>query len=67
MRVRATRIGFDGIQRRREGEEFDLGKCLPGSWMEPVDGEAKAYFAKVAKEAEAKLKDKSNGGDKPKS
>lgn len=41
VRVKATRLGYAGLKRRREGDEFTVtlpkGAKLP-SWMTPVDG-----------------------------
>lgn len=45
MKVRATRIGFDGLCRRKEGDVFEFAGEL-GSWMEPADEGAQAEQAK---------------------
>lgn len=41
MRLRAVRLGFDGMCRRREGDEFDWpdDRKVP-SWAEQVEGGA---------------------------
>jgi hypothetical protein len=41
MKVRATRLGYDGERRRREGEEFDLSdpKKFSPSWMVKLESE----------------------------
>lgn len=41
VRVRATRLGYIGLKRRREGDVFEVQVKKDGrlpSWMEPVDG-----------------------------
>lgn len=42
VRVKSGRMGYYGLQRRREGEEFVIEKPEDFSekWMEPVDGPA---------------------------
>ena len=53
MRVRAKRLGFYDLKRRREGEEFILHdpKQFSELWMDAVDGKAPAK--KKVKKAEA--------------
>lgn len=52
MRVRAIRMGYDGVQRRKPDEEFEWPKDKKlGSWVEPVD---KADVASVAEAERAK-------------
>jgi hypothetical protein len=40
IRVRATRLGYYGDERKRVGEVFDIasGKHFSATWMERVDG-----------------------------
>lgn len=37
MKVKATRTGWDGLQRRRKDEVFDWPNENPPSWVEPAD------------------------------
>ena len=68
MKVRATRTGYYGHKRRREGEVFDLnpvknkkGTVIPAEaqfsdvWMEKVDASTKSKKpeSKMAKESES--------------
>ena len=47
MKVKAVRMGYDGLKRRRVDEVFDWPEGMPlGSWAVPVDpSEAKAIEA----------------------
>jgi len=65
MRLRATRLGFDGMCRRREGQEFDWpdDKAVP-SWAERIDGETEQADAKApARAAHAEIQ-RQNGTPK---
>lgn len=42
MKVIATKKGYDGINVREPGEEFDMKDGAKGSWFEPVKAEPKA-------------------------
>lgn len=38
VRVKAIKLGFDGIRRRRPGEIFDIPDTMPlGKWMVRVE------------------------------
>lgn len=51
MKVQALRAGFDGLQRRKEGEIFDWPSDRKlGSWVEAIDDDKEAKAAN--KEAE---------------
>lgn len=41
MRVIATARGYDGINLREVGEEFDMPDGSKGSWFTPVEPEEK--------------------------
>lgn len=43
MKVRAKALGFYGLERIKEGQEFELKKPedISHMWMEPLDDEAR--------------------------
>lgn len=49
MKVRAKRMGYLGLVRRREGSEFELpaGVKFSESWMERVDGKSEKSSVKT--------------------
>ena len=53
MKVRATRLGFYDLKRRKEGETFILHdpKLFSDKWMECLDDVKPAKKAKVKKPA----------------
>lgn len=65
MRVRAKRLGFYDLKRRREGEEFILHdpKQFSEVWMEAVDGKAPSKKKVKKAEAEAPAQDVSLDDD----
>lgn len=51
MHVRATKLGYYDLKRRREGDEFVLKseKAFSKKWMEPVDGQMPKQKSKEQK------------------
>jgi len=62
MKVRAIKLGYHGIKRRRPGDVFDIKseKEFSPNWMERVDG--KAAKAKP-KQEEVELEQEASTGD----
>lgn len=52
MQVRATKLGYYNLKRKKEGEVFSIKseKEFSKSWMEPVDGHAPKLKAKEQKQ-----------------
>ncbi|HXH24039.1 MAG TPA: hypothetical protein VNI78_02245 [Vicinamibacterales bacterium] len=75
MKVRATRTGYDGLKRRKEGEVFDL-KVLPKdkrpkdwklpSWVEAATADVSEDDVSTAERAEhARLKKEAGSPAEP--
>lgn len=52
MLVKATRQGYFGNQRRKEGEVFEVPEGTKGSWMQPVEKPTKPASSKSGKKGE---------------
>lgn len=52
---KATKKGYCGVKVREIGESFDF-KGKPGTWMEPIDTEAKEAFELAFPEKSEKTK-----------
>lgn len=58
MKVIALELGYDNVQLRQPGDEFELPDDVVfatagRAWFEPVDEADKAKFAKASKKAAA--------------
>ena len=60
VKVKSGRMGYYGLQRRREGEEFEIEKPEDFSekWMEAVDAPAPVKAPEKKADAPAKTPDK---------
>lgn len=68
MKVIATKMGFYGGVRRREGSVFEVGDKESSGWFHPVEGrpDVEKARAELKAKAEASAKARGEGGAKAK-
>jgi len=68
MKVIATKMGFYGGARRREGSVFDVKDGEKAEWFRPVEGrpDVEKARAEIKAKAEASAKAQGEGGAKAK-